>query len=172
MQKQIIIVSGSPSAKRKLSDIIRKNCWLREVNPKKSIREGFKLFYWDGESDVEDFVQEHLNRLNEKFDYENRFIDENVRSFWGDDDEYKNTKSGRRYENYALVLHGVSKNIVKYLQDEYGAFKIHVSRREYHTVTKTDNDVILLYEDDESFEGEVEKLLGVLFPKRKDLNNE
>ena len=162
MKKAILLISGSPEAKNKFAEIVKKIAWVWAINSKDFIRENLKLFYWDGSrnEEINKMVENQLSLFNEMFDFEKKFLIEKITNFKEDDSEVK-IKENKTFDKFILIAHGVSKSLVPFLQEEYGIFKIHLSRRDYHS-NENFNDMTVLYEDDENFVIEVNKLIEIL----------
>lgn len=164
MQKTIILLSGTPEGKTKFAEIAQQISWVWQINPKNHIRDNAKLFYWDGTKTEETwkYVVEQLEILNKYFDFERKFLKDKIQRFLGDTDEYKTSKELKVFDKFILIAHGVSKGLVPFLQEEYGVFKIHISKKEYNSNEKFSNDVVVLYEDEENFSLEVNRIIEVL----------
>lgn len=163
MKKTIIVLSGSPEAKNKFAEIVKDMAWVWSINAKDFLRENLRLFYWDGSrtDEINKLVIEQLELFNEKFDFEKRYLVDKITKFNEDDSEVK-VKENKTFDKFVLIAHGVSKNLLPFLQEEYGVFKIHLSKREYNSNEKFANDFTILYEDDADFNVEVNKLIEVL----------
>lgn len=147
MNKAIVLISGTPSAKSKFIEYAKKTNWIWNIPLQSFLGSRKNEFYWDGESReyYQSFTHEFFALIH--------------KYFMADDSEVKISK-GRVFNRFLLVVHGVSDSLVSTLEEEYGVFKIHISNRE-----RKDNvelyDVIL-YEDDENFEDEVNRVVDVL----------
>ena len=163
MKKTIIVLSGSPEAKNKFAEIVKDMAWVWSINAKDFLRENLRLFYWDGSrtDEINKLVVEQLELFNEKFDFEKRYLVDKITKFNEDDSEVK-VKENKTFDKFVLIAHGVSKNFLPFLQEVYGVFKIHLSKREYNSNEKFANDFTILYEDDADFNIEVNKLIEVL----------
>lgn len=163
MKKTIMVLSGSPEAKNKFAEIVKDMAWVWSINAKDFLRENLRLFYWDGSrtDEINKLVVEQLELFNEKFDFEKKYLVDKITKFNEDDSEVK-VKENKTFDKFILIAHGVSKNLLPFLQEEYGVFKIHLSKKEYNSNEKFANDVTILYEDDENFNVEVNKLIEVL----------
>ena len=163
MKKTIIVQSGSPEPKNKFAEIVKDMAWVWSINAKDFLRENLRLFYWDGSrtDEINKLVVEQLELFNEKFDFEKNYLVDKITKFNEDDSEVK-VKENKTFDKFVLIAHGVSKNLLPFLQEEYGVFKIHLSKKEYNSNEKFTNDVTILYEDDENFNVEVNKLIEVL----------
>ena len=163
MKKTIIVLSGSPEAKNKFAEIVKDMAWVWSINAKDFLRENLRLFYWDGSrtDEINKLVAGQLELFNEKFDFEKNYLADKITKFNEDDSEVK-VKENKTFDKFVLIAHGVSKNLLPFLQEEYGVFKIHLSKKEYNSNEKFTNDVTILYEDDENFNVEVNKLIEVL----------
>ena len=163
MKKTIIVQSGSPEPKNKFAEIVKDMAQVWPINAKDFLRENLRLFYWDGSrtDEINKLVVEQLELFNEKFDFEKNYLVDKITKFNEDDSEVK-VKENKTFDKFVLIAHGVSKNLLPFLQEEYGVFKIHLSKKEYNSNEKFTNDVTILYEDDENFNVEVNKLIEVL----------
>ena len=163
MNKAIIVLSGSPEAKNKFAEIVKRVAWVWAINAKDLIRENLKLFYWDGSrtEDVNKLVLEQFELFNKNFDFEKKYLSDKITKFNEDDSEFK-TNGSNTFDKFVLISHGVSKDILPYLQEEYGVFKIHLSRKDYNSNEKFPNDVTVLYEDGDDFVVEVNKIIEIL----------
>lgn len=163
MKKVIIVLSGSPEAKNKFAEIVKRVAWVWAINAKDFVRENLKLFYWNGSrtEDINKLVSEQLELLNQKFDFERKYLSDKITKFNEDDSEFK-TNGNNTFDKFVLIAHGVSKDSLPYLQSEYGVFKIHLSRKDYNSNEKFSNDVTVLYEDSEDFIVEVNKIIEIL----------
>ncbi len=162
MKKTILLISGSPEAKNKFAEIVKEIAWVWAINSKDFIRENLKLFYWDGSrnEEINLFISNQLELYNEKFDFEKKYLMEKINRFQADESEVK-VHENKTFDKFVLIAHGVSKDLVSFLQEEYGVFKIHLSKREYHS-NENLNDYTVLYEDDENFTIEVNRIVEVL----------
>lgn len=162
MKKAVIVLSGSPEAKNKFAEIVKKISWRWEINPKDFVRESFKLFYWDGSKtdETNKLAAEQLELYNNKFDFERKYLTYKITKFNEDDSEVK-VSGDKTFDKFVLIAHGVSKNLVSFLQEEFGAFKIHLTKKEYNS-NQVINDAVILYEDDENFVVEVNRLIDIL----------
>ena len=162
MKKTILLISGSPEAKNKFAEIVKEIAWVWAINSKDFIRENLKLFYWDGSrnEEINLVISNQLELYNEKFDFEKKYLMEKINRFQADESEVK-VHENKTFDKFVLIAHGVSKDLVSFLQEEYGVFKIHLSKREYHS-NENLNDYTVLYEDDENFTIEVNRIVEVL----------
>lgn len=162
MKKTILLISGSPEAKNKFAEIVKEIAWVWAINSKDFIRENLKLFYWDGSrnEEINLFISNQLELYNEKFDFEKKYLMEKINRFQADESEVK-VHENKTFDKFVLIAHGVSKDLVSFLQEDYGVFKIHLSKREYHS-NENLNDYTVLYEDDENFTFEVNRIVEVL----------
>ena len=162
MKKTIIVLSGSPEAKNKFAEIVKDMAWVWSINAKDFLRENLRLFYWDGSrtDEINKLVVEQLELFNEKFEFEKNYLVDKITKFNEDDSEVK-VKENKTFDKFVLIAHGVSKNLLPFLQEEYGVFKIHLSKKEYNSNEAT-NDFTVLYEDDENFIIDVNRLIEVL----------
>lgn len=162
-KKAIILLSGDPQTKNKFIDMVESIAWIWNINPKNKLRNNLKSnFYWKGDKteEVEKFISDQLVSYNELFDFEKSFLAEKIKAFNDDDSEVK-THEDKTFDKFVLIVHGVSKSLVPFLQEEYGVFKIHLSKREYNS-NENLNDYTVLYEDDENFTIEVNRIIEIL----------
>jgi len=76
-------------------------------------------------------------------------------------DENEQKLSGDKiFTNFILIAHGVSKELISILKDEYGVYQIHISRRDLNSNIELYD--LVLYEDDENFEEEVIRVVTTL----------
>lgn len=164
MKKTVLLMSGTPDGKAKFAKIAQEISWIWQINPKTYIRDNAKLFYWEKTEteDIYKYIGEQLEILNRHFDFERKFLKDRIERFLSDEDEFKKSPEGKVFDKFILIAHGVSKNLVPFLQDEYGVFKIHISKREYNSNEKFNNDITVLYEDEEGFTIQVNKIIEVL----------
>lgn len=162
MNKAIVLLSGTPSGKRTFNEILQRNSWVWNINPKDFLYEKlFKSISYDGEKDEAFYknLQEVSNLLNEKFEYERKYLKEKIGRFLQDTDEVK-THEGKTFNSFVLVAHGVSKGLVEYLKDEFGIFKIHIAP--LNTNPNIENQDVILWEHADNFESKVESTLAIL----------
>ncbi len=162
MKKAIILLSGDPESKSKFTKIVESIAWVWNVNPKNPIRNNLKSFYWKGDrtEEIENLISSQLIVYNQLFDFERSFLIEKITNFNNDESEVK-VHENKTFDKFVLIAHGVSKDLVPFLQEEYGVFKIHLSKREYHS-NENLNDYTVLYEDDENFTIEVNRIVEIL----------
>jgi hypothetical protein len=163
MQKTVILLSGTPQGKQSFAQKVKEIAWVWQINPKDHIKDNAKTFYWDGvkTEEIYKYVGEQLPILNRYFNYEQKYLEDKIERFLSDDDEYK--RSGDKvFDKFILVVHGVSKDLVPFLQEEYGVFRIHISKKEYNSSEKFPPDVTMLYEDEDKFTIEVNRVIEIL----------
>jgi hypothetical protein len=162
MKKAIIIASGTPEGKNKFDEIVKKSSWSWNVNFKNYLGSLSKNFYWSGERDETyyKFIVELSDLTNRYFSSEEKYLREKIEKFNSDDSEQKIGEDGKVFTKFILIIHGVSRDLVDMLESDYGLFQLHISRRDLNTNTESHDYV--LYEDDENFEEEVERVLNVL----------
>ena len=152
MNKAIVLLSGTPSTKSKFIEIAKKSNWIWNIQLQGFLGSRKDEFYWDGET----------GEYYQSFTHE--FFALIYKYFMADDSEVKIAKN-KIFNRFLLVVHGVSDSLVSTLEEEYGVFKIHISNRE-----RNDNvelcDVIL-YEDDDNFEDEVNRVVDVLTKEKE-----
>lgn len=164
MNKAIIILTGIPEGKNKWDDIVKKTSWVWGVNPKNALaRIAKNNLFWDGErtEQYSKFLSEFLSLVNLNFQFEEVYTRKTIEKFLKDEDEYKIDVDQTKFNNFLLVIHGTSKTLSTKLKDEFGAFQIHVTSRILNSNVEPHHDFIL-YEDDENFESEVERILSGL----------
>lgn len=184
MKKAIVVLTGTPTGKNRLSEIILRKVWKWDINPKNLLTKiAREKFYWKGERNEEfyKFLSEMFSLVNKNFGFEENYILDYIRLFENDKDEEKlllDKETGEvqaKFENFLLVIHGISKELTTRLKDEFGALVVQVTDSELNTQVyntdgsqKTDFDFdYVLYENDADFVTEAEKLLSVLFTGEK-----
>jgi hypothetical protein len=164
MNKTIILLSGSPGAKAKFIESAKKIAWLWNLSPKDFIRANSKIFYWVSEPDNKEkdnrYLREMLELLNRHCEFERKYLEQNLQNFQDDDSQQKENKEGKVFDNFVAIIHGVSKPLVNFLQEDFGAFRIHVSRHDLNTNEELQD--ITLYEDDENFSERVLQVISTL----------
>ena len=163
MEKAILLISGSPSGKSKFIETAKKSSWCWNCNAKDFLGTKTNSFYWNGERDEEyyRFTYEFLELVNRYFRFEEKYLKNKIEDFLKDDSPNKLSKDGTVFDKFLLIAHGVSRELVSTLKDDYGVFQIHISRRDLNSNAESMNDLVL-YEDDENFEGEVNRVVNVL----------
>lgn len=159
MKKAIILLNGTPEGKNSFNFVLKEIAWVWSINPKAYVADKAKLFHYDGVGDIEEYVGEHLKLVNSKFDFEKKYLSDNISRFNADDDEVK-THGNKSFDTFVLVAHGVSRDVVEYLKSEFGVFTIHISRRDLKTNIERYDTV--LYYDDEDFSIQVNRAIHVL----------
>jgi len=161
MKKAIILLSGIPEAKTKFINEVYKSNWVWNINFRDFLGAKAKGFYWDGERDENyyNFTLEFLKLVNNHFQAEGKYLAEKIDKFLADDVETKEHE-GKIFNNHILIAHGVSKELIPVLEAEYGVFKIHVSRKDLNTNIEIHD--LVLYEDDDNFETEVNRVIQTL----------
>lgn len=161
MNKVILCIGGTPSGKAKFDELTKENCWVWNLNPKNRLGNLAKEFYWNGERNEEyySFTSEFLQLLNKYFDYEKNHLRKKIEDFRNDVDEVKKDISGKEYNKFVLILHGISREAREMLKDEYGVLEVHISRRDLNTTPERD---WVLYEDDEDFEEQIRRTVDIL----------
>lgn len=168
MNKIIVLLSGTPSGKSKFDELARQSNWTWNVNPKSRLSDESRILGWDGVvTDAHHkFIAEYIALLNKYLGYEKKFIEEKISSFKSDDSQTKTARgSDKVLTRFMLIMHGVSKDLAEELQKEHGAFRIHITRRDFNTITRrtAEGNIIpksdfVLYEDDLDFEEQVLKI--------------
>lgn len=161
MNKAIILLSGTPSGKSKFIETAKNSSWLWNINPRDFLGAKSNSFYWDGERTDEyyKFSNELLKLVNKYFEFEEKYLKEKIEKFQSDYSETKTNKE-KVFNKFLLIAHGISKDIVPMLKNEYGVFEIHVTRHDLNTNVELHE--LILYEDDANFESEVERYINVL----------
>jgi len=161
MKKAIILLSGSPSGKNKFIEEAKKSSWLWNCNSRDFLGTKAHSLYWDGEKNEKyyDFTLEFLNLVNKYFYFEARYLKDQIEKFLSEDSESKTDKV-KKFNTFLLIVHGVSKELVSELESEYGVFQVHISQRNLNTNIELYDTV--LYEDDDNFENEVNRVIRIL----------
>lgn len=161
MKKAIIVLNGTPDGKSAFSLVLKEIAWVWELNPKKYIKDKAKLFNHDGETDLEKYAGEQLELVNKHFDFEKKYLRENIGRFKADEDEFKtNALKTKSFDKFVLIIHGVSQDIIEHLKEEYGIFTVNISRKDLNTnIEKYDK---VLYSDDEGFSIDVNRTIEIL----------
>lgn len=163
MKKAIILLSADlQSSNDRFTEEARKISWVRNCDPRGFLGSKANGFYWDGEENQHyyDFTLEFLGLVNKYFYFEARFLKEKIEKFLSDDYETKKDRNGKEFDTSLLVIRGVSNELVNELESEYGAFRVHVSQKDLNTNIELYDTV--LYEDDEDFGEEVNRVINVL----------
>lgn len=167
MNKTIVLLSGTPSGKAKFDEVCKGFAWVWNLNLKNTLGSQAKSYGWNGEKDEKyyAFVGEFLSLLNKHFDYEHARLTAKIQDFLEDEDEIKFDDSGKGYENFVLILHGVGRDVAEKLKDEQGVYKIRISSRPpvEEEVKEREWGDFVLYEDDDNYSEQIVKLmLGLL----------
>jgi hypothetical protein len=168
MKKAIVILTGQAEAKNKFDLLVKNQSWVWAINAKNELSRASKNhLFWDGERTEEfhKFLGIFLELVNEYFNFEEKYIRSMVEKFLADEDEYKllTPRDGgeqKKFDKFLLVIHGVNKELVQTLEEEYGAFQLHVTTRELNT--NIENHDFTLYADDEDFQEKVENTINIL----------
>lgn len=163
MNKAIILISGSPASKNKFLQIAKKNSWVWNVNFNGFLADALRGILADQEKDEKfyKFVSDLKQLAIRNFDAERKYLLEKIKNFREDGDT-KKTDGNNFYENFILIIHGVSKDseLLEELKNE-GAYRISLSKREYNTIPSEMIDMTY-YEDEETFEDDIEKFLKII----------
>lgn len=161
MNKATILLSGLPEGKSKFIENAKKISWCWNVNPLDFLSTKSNGFYWDGERNEEHykFLREFLGIVNKYYMFELKYLKEKIEKFLSDENEQK-LSGDKIFTNFILIAHGVSKELVSILKDEYGVYQIHISRRDLNSNIELYD--LVLYEDDENFEEEVIRVVTTL----------
>jgi hypothetical protein len=168
MKKAIVILSGESGSKNKFDLLVKNQSWVWAINAKNELSRASKNhLFWDGERTEEfhKFLGIFLELVNEYFNFETKYIRLMIEKFINDTDEFKllTPRDGgeqKKFDKFLLVIHGVNKELVQTLEEEYGAFQLHVTTRELNTNIENHDQV--LYSDDENFESEVNRVIDIL----------
>lgn len=168
MDKAIIVITGTPSGKGQFEKIAKQNVWLWNVNPKNWLGEvARRHLYWSGEERNEEYhrkIARLYSLVNEEFGFEGHYIAQLLERFRDFDKEVMRGTGEdgqeREFTKFLLVIHGISKELTKRLEEEEGALQVHVTSRTLNTNVELHDYV--LYEDDADFEERVLKLIKVL----------
>ncbi len=164
MKKTIILLSGSPNSKNRFAEMVKNIAWIWEINSKDYLRENLRLFSWDGNrtEEINKLVEDQLKLYNERFDFERKFLKDRIERFLSDEGEFKKSSEGKVFDKFVLIVHGVSKELVPFLQEEYGIFRVHLSKKEYNSNERFPKDITILYDDENNFSLEVNRIIEVL----------
>lgn len=138
MNKVIVMLSGTPQGKNALSELLKQQAWVWDINPKNALGAEMKnpnrqsplnfnpKFYWNGERDATyyKYLSDWIKILNKHFDYEAQYIEEKIQSFNDDTDEEKKSLEGKTFNNFVLVIHGISPQLIDQLKEEHGALRV------------------------------------------------
>ena len=97
--------------------------------------------------------------IRKYFYFEARYLKDQIEKFLSEDSESKTDKV-KKFNTFLLIVHGVSKELVSELESEYGVFQVHISQRNLNTNIELYDTV--LYEDDDNFENEVNRVIRIL----------
>ncbi len=155
MQKAIVLLSGSPTAKERFIELAGNTNEIVSVNAKNYLGTKAESFYWNGNKDESyyEFISDFSKLTNKHFDFEKKYLKEELDRFQADEGLTD-----------LLIIHGVSKDLVELLKSEYGVFKIHIELKNQEAGIGL-NDLIL-HEDDD-FDKNVMQTIGVLTKPEK-----
>ncbi len=164
MNKVILILSGDPAGKKIFDGVAKKSSWLWNINARNHLGKVAKdkLFWRNERDDVYNrFIAELFESANKAFNFEENYIKDLLNNkFLADDSDIKTDENGKMFHNFLFVIHGLSKELVEKLKDEYGAFQLHLTKQEDKSLE--DRYDFVLYEDHENFEQAIESLLWTL----------
>ncbi len=167
MNKAIVVLTGTPEGKSKFDAVAKKSCWLWNSNPKNYLTKIAKdKFYWDGEKNEKyfQFIAEQFQLVNKYFGFEEIYIGDLIEKFTQNENEQMSLKSDNGEEqvfnNFLLVIHGLSKELTTKLKEDQGVFQLHISNRKLNT--NIENHDYCLYDDDENFDEEVNRFINIL----------
>jgi hypothetical protein len=119
LEKVIIILTGVNEGKNKFIDTIKENGWWTwNVNSSNRLSSLSYELGWNGEHNKNyfDFIQKFKQLANTYFDFENKYIDNLINKFMG------NEKAN------ALIVHNIDPEKSKSLQDAYqNCYSIHIT---------------------------------------------
>jgi len=170
MNKAILLLSGNPSGKTSFINTIKKSAWIWNINHKDYIAKIARnyLYYTEGERDAEyyTFIESIARVLNTQYNFQQVYVEEMIRKFLSDESEYFTDKDGKKFDSFVLVIHGLGKDTVKFLKENYGAFHLCISARILNSNIEIYDTV--LYEDDGDFEAQSIRTLNILTNNGKD----
>ena len=175
MDKAIIILSGTPSAKVSFDRIITQECWRWNVNSKNWLAQVAKeKLYWSAEDRDEQYhktLAAFYTFVNQHFGFETHYIREAIERFRAFDAEQmiihvEEQNQNKTFTKFLLVLHGVSRELTQKLKDEEGAIQIHITSRALNT--NVEHHDLVYYEDDVNFEEQVKTIVNVLTTNMKE----
>jgi hypothetical protein len=166
MNKAIIVLTGSPEAKVKFDEIAKRDYFVWNANSKNRLTKIDKDdLYWNGVKDksYHEFIDEFLDLVNRYNQFENKYIGELIEKFTQDDCDQRIIKdvlgNEKVFDNFLLVIHGLTKTLTEELKDQEGIFQLHLGDKKN---TIVENHDYVIFEDEENFEAEVLKVLKVL----------
>src|SRR5258706_761119 len=174
MDKTIVLLSGTPTGKTRFSELVNEIAWQWNCNSKDFLADQAKSMGWNGIRDDKfyKFIAELLSLANKNFGFERKYLEQKIEAFKKDDSITKTDKiSGKEFSKFVLILHGVSKDLVASLKEDYGVYKIYVTSHALRTNVIPERDFIL-YDDievnngdflpNENFETEVLNIINKL----------
>lgn len=161
MNKAIIVLTGSTTGREKFNEIAKRTCWLWQVNPKNYLANTARGLYWNGDRDNNfyKFISNLLDLSNSAFDFEENYIAEKIEKFRQDADEYKRNNDNVEFLKFLLVIDGISNQLTKKLEEEEGAFQLHIAQSPVTNLNKHD---YVLFETSDTFCEDVERVINVL----------
>ena len=145
MKKAIVILSGAPSGKNRFTQICKQSAWVWGINPKNHT----------SDSDT----------LN-KSEHEEKYLSENIERFFADESDVKKDLSGKEYDTFLLIAHGVSGKKTEALKNEFGVFKFHVvGTSEEITPAMIEHNDKIIVEASGDFDKEVLDIIDVITHK-------
>lgn len=129
MNKKIILLSGNPSAKNKFLESAKSRAWVWGLNSKDAISKNLNIFGWNSNNEKDEsyykFIDELKEVANKYTDFEENYLTQNIENFLQDEDQTK-SYNGKEFDNFLLIIHGVSRDLVNWLKSDYGVFQIYV----------------------------------------------
>ena len=162
MNKTIIVLTGEPEQKNQFLDKVKDLAWINNFNPKSYLWKVTEHIREEKERDEEywNFLAEFLKLANRYFDYEEVSTRKKIKEFLADNDEVKNTKEGKKFDKFLLIIHGLSRNIRETLKNEYPLYVIRLA-----TSNQPSNEMsqdFVLETDVSGYEDEVKRVIEVL----------
>lgn len=173
MDKAIVVISGTPNGKDEFIKIAKQTCWVWQVNPKKFISKiASKNFGVDTENNYE-IIQNMSNLLNPT-GFERTYVMNLVQKFLQDDSETKcefandNDIATKRFDRFVLIIHGISRELIYTLKEDYGAFCVGIFDKNMEGTGLSDSSYdFILHKDDEDFSSIAMWVLNVFTHKQE-----
>jgi len=161
MRKAIILLSGTPTGKNRFAEVAKQKAWLWNINYKNVLADRFSdlLQGEDRDKTYYRFVAKILDLANKFYDAEKRYLWEKATKFSQDEDEAKIDKEGNKFEIFLLIMHGVSRELIEPLKNDFGVFEIEV---EEEKSKKTELKDLHLFEDNPEFENQALNIIEML----------
>src|SRR5689334_10048428 len=170
MQKAILILTGTPPAKNSLATIVKKTCWCWNASAKNRLAEIAKEnFYWTVDARDETYhktLAALYSMVNQTFDFERQYLLQLVERFNAFDKDKMVDAAGNEFTKFLLIVHGISREMTKELEEYEGAMQVHVTSRSLNT-NILEHDLVI-YEDDPTFEQDVNKIIEQLTNSKKE----